>query len=232
MKLILFDIDGTLLNCHGAGREALSRASHDLFGTDGMMDSIKFQGRTDPSILHDSLLTAGINPEELERRMNELQLRFFSHLSEILPDFRPTLLPGVREILKYLQSREDILTGLLTGNFHKSARIKLEYHSLNSFFDTGAFGDDATMRDQLPPVAQERIRNYYGSIVPMEDVIIVGDTVHDVRCARANGAQSLAVGTGFGIVQEVIDEHPDWFVEDLGDPKIRHILTGGEAPCE
>jgi phosphoglycolate phosphatase-like HAD superfamily hydrolase len=197
-----------------------------------MMDSIAFQGRTDPSILHDSLLTAGINPAYLEKKMAELQLRFFSHLSEILPDYKPALLPGVRDILEYLHVRDDILTGLLTGNFHKSARIKLDYHDLNPFFDTGAFGDDAPMREQLPPVALERIRNYYGVIVPMEDVIIVGDTVHDVRCARVNGGRSLAVGTGFGNVQEVIDEGPDWFVENLDDPKVRCIFSGEEAPCE
>jgi phosphoglycolate phosphatase-like HAD superfamily hydrolase len=128
-----------------------------------------------------------------------------------------TVYPGIKDILIKLSDREDILLGLLTGNFTESAKIKLSSHDLNRFFKFGAFGDDAPIRNLLPEVAQKKIAELYDLQIDFKDTIIIGDTIYDVRCAKYVSAVSIAVGTGWGEPETLKEENPDYYFDDLSN---------------
>ncbi len=217
MKAVLFDIDGTILNCNNAGRSALIKATLDVFGTVGRMEVIDFQGKTDPVILKESLAIMGFSDYDIEHKSEILKERYFTHLEQSIKKHEVILFPGIREILDLLTERDDVVVGLLTGNFTESARIKLESHNLNGYFKFGAYGDDAPVRNLLPAVAQKRMSEHFDINIDFRDIIIIGDTVYDVRCAKYSGAVSVAVGTGW-ISREVLEnEKPDYYFSDLSD---------------
>jgi phosphoglycolate phosphatase-like HAD superfamily hydrolase len=194
--IILFDIDGTLVLTGGAGGRAMRRAFHEVFDMDNAFDGIPMPGRTDVSIIRDALARAGLAHDDgLTARLCE---RYFHHLSEALhePHPRKMIMPGVRELLEALQPRDDVFLALLTGNFARSAQLKLEYFDLWRYFRCGAFADDAEDRNHLLPVALQRAVAQ-GAPPPAADrVIVVGDTPLDVACAAASGARAVAVATG------------------------------------
>jgi len=217
IKTVLFDIDGTILNCNNAGRASLIKATKETFGTIGRMEKIDFQGKTDPVILIESLEMMGFSHAEIESKSADLKERYFFHLGENIHRFDVILFPGIMEILRALSERDDIILGLLTGNFYESAMIKLSRHGLNRFFEFGAFGDDAPVRDLLPAVAKSRISQLYGIDIDFGNTYIIGDTVYDIRCARYAGAVSVAVGTGWTDHGVLLGEGPDYFFTDLSD---------------
>jgi len=205
-KLVLFDIDGTLVLTGGAGLRAMNRAFTDVIGqptpskgatpTDAL-NGIPVAGRTDWSILQDTLARVG---RELDLDLlGRLRERYVVHLrDEILhpgTGFNGTL-PGVNVLLDALEPRDDVYLGLLTGNFKDGAQVKLERFDLWRYFRCGAFGDDAPDRNALVPVALERaVACGMPSFAPA-DVIVVGDTPNDVACAQAVGAVPVGVATG------------------------------------
>ena len=215
IKAILFDIDGTILNCNKAGRVALAKAAVDTFGTVGRMDSVDFQGKTDPSILAESLSIMGLSDKDIADKSEILKEKYFQYLKESINKYEVVVFPGIKDILLKLSAREDIMLGLLTGNFTESARIKLGSHDLNRFFEFGAFGDDAPIRNLLPEVAQKRIAERYDLQIDFKNTIIIGDTIYDVRCAKYAGAVSIAVGTGWGEQELLKKENPDYYFDDL-----------------
>lgn len=217
-KLILWDIDGTLLNCNSAGRHALSEATLKVFGTVGRMDRVDFQGKTDPLILHESLIMMGYDPEEVKKKEETLKEEYFRILADSIETFKPVIMPGVQETLELLDGM-DVVQGILTGNFQKSAWIKLSSHGLDRFFKTGAFGDDAFHRNDLPGIAQKRINDYYKTSFSLQDTIVIGDTIYDIQCAKHVGATSIALGTGFGKNEMLIAENPNYFLKDLTETK-------------
>lgn len=217
IKTVLFDIDGTILNCNSAGRASLIEATKEVFGTIGRMDKLDFQGKTDPLILQESLEIMGFSQKDIEEKTGDLKERYFHHLAENIHKYEVILFPGVKEILEKLSEKKNIFLGLLTGNFKRSARIKLDSHNLNHFFDFGAFGDDAPLRNLLPQVARTRVEEKYMRDVDFSDTYIIGDTIYDVRCAKYAGAVSIAVGTGWGTTDRLLEEKPDYFFEDLKD---------------
>lgn len=217
MFTVLFDIDGTILDCNNAGRASLIQATKEVFGTIGRMERIDFQGKTDPVILKESLEIMGFSRRDIEDKSGLLKQRYFVHLSENIHKYEVILFPGIIEILEALESSENIILGLLTGNFYESARIKLDSHNLNRFFKFGAFGDDAPVRDMLPAIAKQRISEICGINIDFSNTFIIGDTVYDIRCAKYAGAISVAVGTGWGEQEALLNEKPDYFFEDLGD---------------
>ncbi|MCL1864208.1 MAG: HAD hydrolase-like protein [Spirochaetes bacterium] len=217
IKAVLFDIDGTILNCNRAGSSALIKATVDTFETVGKMEAIDFQGKTDKSILIESLSIMGFSDKDIEEKSHILKEKYFHYLEKSINKYEVTVYPGIKDILIKLSAREDILLGLLTGNFTESARIKLNSHDLNRFFKFGAFGDDAPIRDLLPEVAKKRIAELYDLVIDFKDTIIIGDTIYDVRCAKYAGAVSVAVGTGWGDSEKLKNENPDYYFDDLSN---------------
>jgi phosphoglycolate phosphatase len=217
-KLVLFDIDGTLVLTGGAGLRAMNRACHDIVGHADALDGIPVAGRTDWIILHDALARVGrsLDPTLFER----LRETYVSYLrEEILQAGKGFYgaLPGVPALLDALAAREDVLLGLVTGNFQASARIKLERFDLWRYFRCGAYGDDAADRNVLVPVAVERAGTTGTPPVAAADVLVIGDTPHDVACARAAGATAVGVATGGSSVDELRACGAAIVFETLGD---------------
>jgi phosphoglycolate phosphatase-like HAD superfamily hydrolase len=216
-KLVLFDIDGTLVLTGRAGVRAMTRAMAEVFGVEGAFNDISMAGRTDWYLLSIALSQAGqtLNPSEFER-FRAMYIRFLEE--EVLErgEGRKGIMPGVRDLLETLASRDDVLLGLLTGNFVEAARIKLEHFDLWRYFRCGAYGDDAEDRNALVPVAVERARACDGRRA-FTRVVVIGDTPHDIACAAAAGATSLAVATGGFDVDSLRTAGADVVFEDLGD---------------
>jgi phosphoglycolate phosphatase len=217
-KLVLFDIDGTLVLTGGAGVRAMTRACEELIGHTEALDGIPVAGRTDWIILHDTLARLG---RDLDTDLfNRLRDRYLTHLSEEIErpgrGFKGTL-PGIPPLLAALHDRSDVFLGLLTGNFEQGARIKLEHFNLWRYFRCGAFGDDAADRNALVPFAIQRARASGAVHAHPHDVIVVGDTPHDVACARVAGATPVAVATGSFTVDELRDAGADVVFDTLSD---------------
>ena len=194
--LILFDIDGTLLFSGGAGSRALTRTFEELFGVPNGFNGISVAGSTDPIILGQALMRAKLTVSSTMHQ--QFRERYCDLLEEeiIYPGPRKGLMPGVHTLLVELARHPEVCCALLTGNFARAARIKLEHFDLWSFFSCGAYGDDATERDQLGPVAIKRARQLGANVGTSSQVLVVGDTPADVQCAKAVGARSVAVATG------------------------------------
>jgi len=202
-RLLLFDVDSTLVSCGSQGRRVFQQALLDVFGTAGACDAYDFSGRTDSRIALDLLTGAGLSEEEVLAGLPRLQELYLTELDRVLHRDGMELLPGVLELLESLADRPDVTLGLLTGNWEAGARIKLSRFGLNRFFPFGAFGSDATDRDDLPPVALERAAEHTGQAFRPEEALIIGDSVHDVGCARAHGIPVLAVATGRTAAKEL-----------------------------
>lgn len=216
--LVLFDIDGTLVLTGGAGLRALNRACEELVGHADALDGVPLAGRTDWIILQDALGRIG---RQLDATLfDALRLRYLAHLrEEIQRPGRGTkgVLPGVRGLLDRLHVRSDVLLGLVTGNFEAGARIKLGYFGLWEYFRCGAFGDDASDRNALVPVAVSRAGRCGMGPATARNVLVVGDTPHDVACARAAGAMPVGVATGGYSVDELRASGADIVFPDLSD---------------
>ena len=195
-KLLLFDIDGTLINTHAAGLQGFARAFREVFGADDDLSRVDFAGATDSDIMRQLFALHGVPfvPENRER----FRAAYFPALEQILPERPGCVLPGVGPLLDALAARDDVQLALLTGNFAESARLKLVHFGLWDYFPFGAFADDSLDRNELGPVALRRAREYRGGadFDPAADVWIIGDTPKDIACARAFGARVLAVATG------------------------------------
>lgn len=215
MRLILFDIDGTLLECGPQVRPILAEILTKVFGTAGGVETYDFAGRTDPGIVLDLLTEAGMPQEEILARLPEARRMYVERLERTLDRERMRLLPGVMEVLEELSRRDDIALGLLTGNWEPGARTKLSRFDLNRFFDFGAFGCDGVNRSDLPPVALDRAERRLGRRFLPEETLIVGDTLHDVACAKAHGIPVLAVATGRTSAETLRDGGADRVVADL-----------------
>ena len=218
MRLFLFDIDGTLLTARGAGRAAFKRALERTYGTAGALDTYDLRGKTDPRIVWDVLLAAGLPGEAIEARLGACFEAYVRELEAILGDGRAVaLMPGVRELVVALGARPDAVVGLLTGNIEAGARLKLRPTGLLPHFRVGAYGSDHIDRRRLPPIARERAARLVGRDIDGASVTIIGDTPHDVDCARASGAIVVAVATGQYPADELAACAPDLLFRDFSD---------------
>lgn len=224
MHLILFDIDGTLLHCGAQLRPVLASALDEVFGATGDLDGYDFSGKTDSRIVLDLAASAGIPRAEAERSLGEVRERYLEKLARCLVREGMRLMPGVTETLERLAARSDAVVGLLTGNWEPAARIKLSCFDLNRFFPFGAYGDDAVDRRDLVPVALERAARWAGRRFEPQEVLVVGDSVEDVVCARAHGAPVLAVATGRTPAEALEGAGADWVVPDLPSASRCHPL--------
>jgi phosphoglycolate phosphatase len=215
VKLVLFDIDGTLLHCGPQVRPLFAEALVEVFGTAGDLDAYDFSGRTDPRIVLDLLTGAGLPEGEVMAALPRMRALYLERLERALDPKGMRLLPGVPELLEALARREDVVLALLTGNWEPGARSKLSRFDLNRFFGFGAFGCDAVDRSDLPPVALDRAERAVGRRFRPEETLIIGDSLHDVSCARANGIPALAVATGRTPADALREAGADWVIADL-----------------
>jgi phosphoglycolate phosphatase len=219
VRIVLFDIDGTLIRTGGAGGRAMNRAFEDVFGITGAFDGIPMAGRTDRGILAEGASRSGI--ELSAGNAQRFRECYFARLAEALPasniEVDHCVLPGVRALLSGIALRTDLFPALLTGNCEQGARIKLQHFDLWKFFPCGAFGDDVADRNDLFEVAMRQAVACGAPPVQPADVIIVGDTVMDVACAKAAGARCLAVATGPSDVDALLAAGADVALADLSD---------------
>lgn len=227
--LLLFDIDGTILSTHGLPRKAMKRVLERRFNYFSYDDSYNYSGRTDWQIV-DHLLDIG--EIEYPRNIDSLKI-IFNDFSvelekEITNGLKPHVYDGVSELIQALHKSDNCYLGLLTGNIADGARIKLEAAKLYDFFPSGAFGDDAKNRNDLADIAIQRLEKYYKISFDKNNTWIVGDSIHDVRCANENGLCSLAVCTGMTTRSELENELPQFIVESFEDTEsILEIICNG-----
>ncbi len=222
VRLILFDIDGTLVDAGGAGRRALLAAFDRLFRPASLSAAaqVPFAGKTDVAIFRDMAHKLGIREEDLARNRAEFVTLYEGALRHELQaeDAPPQrVLPGVTALLDQLANRADARTGLLTGNIEIGARLKLDRFDLNRFFAGGGFGDDAADRRGVARAAVEDMTRRTGVDFAPGDVIVVGDTDNDVDCARANGFRSIAVDTGWAEPGSLKEARADALFDDLSN---------------
>jgi phosphoglycolate phosphatase len=213
-RLILFDIDGTLL-WGGPAKHAFVDAMVETYGTLGDLETVSFAGKTDPQIARELLSGAGVGREEIEAGFDRLWERYLGHLEERLPEDPVEVLPGVAELLDALADHGDVGVGLLTGNIEGGARLKLGSGGLWGRFAFGSYGSDHEERDALPAIAVGRARELWGDVVRAEHAVVVGDTPRDVACGRAGGTRTLAVATGSYSLTELEAVGPDHALENL-----------------
>jgi phosphoglycolate phosphatase-like HAD superfamily hydrolase len=216
-KLILFDIDGTLITDGGAARDAYGRALIEVYGYRGDIGRYDFSGRTDPQITHMVLGDDGFSADEIEARLPQLWDTYLAGLERNAVAGRVRVLPGIAELLEALSRRDDVLLALLTGNVERGARIKLAPVELNRYFSFGAFGSDSPHREELPPIAVNRAEAETGHRLTGRDVVIIGDSIYDVRCGVPHDATTIAVASGRTSAATLRAENPTHFFDDVRD---------------
>lgn len=200
MKLILFDVDGTLIRSNGVGRRAMIRTVEHVLGDASTLADINMGGMTDPLIITEAMDRAGYHADEVTALLPQLLRRYPGELARGLapswPEPKPEPQAGVRELLSFLSDRDDAIIGLLTGNIETGAWLKLHACGLHEYFTFGAFGDEGPERPKLPSIAVERAWEESGHRFEGPDVVIVGDTPHDVTCGRHLDVHAVTVTTG------------------------------------
>lgn len=215
-RLILFDIDGTLLRAGGAGREATRLAMLDLFGTAGGVDDHHFGGKTDWQTLVDLLQEHGFDHGRISEVMHHYEASVGRHLAAVIDRYPSEACVGAIELVERLRRREDILLGLVTGNVSTVAPVKLRAARFDpAWFPVGAYGNESVDRDDLPKLALARAVDHYGTSLSPDQVIVVGDTPTDIACARAVGALAVAVATGLSSREDLVAAEPDHLLDDL-----------------
>ena len=215
MKLLLFDIDGTLVRTAGIGRDSMEEAFEQVFGPENGLKGIEMMGRTDPSILKEVL--ENHNLEWSLAKELEFKEIYFNLLEKNidLPKPGKRLCPGILELLTQLNERADIALGLLTGNWRYGSYLKLKHFHIDDFFSIGAFSDDSEDRNQLVPFAVNRFEKEYGQSLSSKDIFVIGDTPKDIACAKPHNAHSVAVATGFHDMETLKAAKPDFLFENF-----------------
>ena len=219
MRLVLFDIDGTLITDRGAARDAFADALEAVYGYDGDLSPYDFSGRTDPQIARWVLRDRGFTDDAIDDAMPRLWSVYLEGLGRNATAERVRTLPGMRELVAELHARHDVVLALLTGNIEPGARLKLAPAALNGYFPFGAFGSDSADRTQLPPFAIERASAHCGHRFAGADVVIIGDSIYDVRCGVPYDATTIAVASGKTPAETLRAENPTHLfdsAEDLG----------------
>lgn len=223
-RLVLFDIDGTLIASGGAGEKAFGLVCEHEFGVRNGTARLHFAGRTDPAIVRDFFTQHGIEPSpENFRRFLE---RYVFSLDHLLGHLQGRVLPGVTMMLRALRaSPKPPVVGLLTGNIRLGAQIKLGHFNLWQHFELGGFGDDHEDRNEIARVARQRGEGHVGRELRGEEILVIGDTPRDIECGRAIGARVLAVATGSYPLEQLKKEQPCWAVPTLAEFPLQHLAT-------
>lgn len=208
MKVVLFDIDGTLLLSDGAGRRAMERALVATFGTAGPK-SYRYGGKTDRLIVRETMRLEGIADADIDAAMDAVVVAYLRNLREDLETTpgNARALPGVFALLDAVEAHDGLLLGLLTGNVVEGAGVKLRAVRIApERFPVGAFGSDHELRPMLPPIARERASAHLGRDVGGDQLVIIGDTEHDMTCGQGVGARAIGVATG-GVPRATLESH-------------------------
>lgn len=220
MKLLLFDIDGTLLLTGGAGKVAFEKVFEELFSVPGVWRDIVPDGKTDPIIIDELIaknLPGGITAAQYEQLCRKYEDYFESEIDHS-PRFR--LMPGVPDLLKALSDEKDLLLGVATGNFEKPARLKLKRGGLDGFFPFGGYGSDSRVRLELTAKAIERAQRHAGKSFARHEIYVIGDTIHDIRAGHQLEARTIALATGSTPQETLARENPAFLWERLPDPAV------------
>jgi phosphoglycolate phosphatase len=215
-RLILFDIDGTLLSAGRAARDSILAALDSVLGWKGSADGNDFSGKTDPQILRE-LVEESVGADRFDATLAQVLDRYVEELESRLRPDAVVPKPGIPELLERLAREPAVVLGLLTGNIERGARLKLEPPRFNRYFRFGAFGDDSADRYCLPAVAVGRAREVTGGDFPPASVVVIGDSVHDVGCGRSLGARTIAVATGPTPAEKLAAERPHALFSDFSD---------------
>lgn len=210
MRLVLFDIDGTLLNSAGLGRASMRLALGSIFGSPGN-PAYRYDGKTDKQIVRDVMRLEGHSDEHIDSRMDELIATYLEGLSEGVKSgkFNVRPLEGVVELLDALEPRKDVVLGLLTGNVEVGARTKLKAAGIDpDRFRVNAFGSDHEHRPELPAVAQRRASENLGLEIVGGRMVVIGDTPADIACGRSLGAKAIGVASGHYTVEQLLEHDP------------------------
>lgn len=204
VRLVLFDIDGTILRSNGAGRRAMLVALREVFGSPGPEDH-RYDGKTDPQIVREVMRLEGHHDTHIDERMDVLMSLYLSRLEHELKHVDTLVHPGIFELLDALEERRDTILGLLTGNLRDGAYAKLRAAGIDpERFRVGAFGSDHELRPELPALAQRRARAELGVNLEGEDLVVIGDTPADIECGRSIGVRAIGVATGAYTVDELL----------------------------
>jgi phosphoglycolate phosphatase len=211
MRVLLFDIDGTLIRSGGAGKAAMEAGLKSAFGVPEIVDRVAYSGRTDPGIVRELLALHGIEPSDANAR--RLKAAYLSHLPAMLTRMRGSVLPGIEDALR--RDRRQAVVGLLTGNIRAGAEIKLRHFGLWNYFPFGGFADGLTDRDDVARRAMTEAERHVGRSIDPANVWVIGDTPLDVKCARAIGAKAVVVATGWHHHEELVACNPDHLLPDF-----------------
>jgi phosphoglycolate phosphatase len=216
-RLVLFDIDGTLLSAGGISSRAMADALVDAFGTAGAADEYDYSGKTDPQIVRDLMRGAGVSDERIDAGMSAVLADYRSTLDARLRPEHVRAKPGVEAVVVALAADVRVTLALLTGNIEPCARAKLAPLGLNRHFPFGAYGSDHEDRYRLPSVAVARAMDHTGTTFSGQEVVIIGDSIHDVLCGRSLGVRAVAVATGKTPRDRLAIEQPHALLDDLSD---------------
>ncbi len=217
-RLVLFDIDETMISSDGTGRRAIGRMLSQTFGIDPGEIKVSMSGKTDPQILSEIFKAANLDESQMSGKQEEMFEFYLSVLQEeVNKANRYIVHDGVLALLDSLLTKEKCYLGLLTGNIERGARIKLERFGLNKYFPLGAYGSDSHDRMHLPAIATNRATEHYRIKFAPSQVVIVGDSIYDVMCAKGYGAKSIAVNTGSTSRSDLEEQKPDFLFSSLAD---------------
>lgn len=218
-RLVLFDIDGTLLTAGGAGARAVREAMLEVYGETGSIRGYNMGGRTDPQIVRELLTPVGYSVEQVEAGLDALWESYLRNLREEIKKAEIRALPGVPALLDRLeQSGDPTVLGLLTGNVEEGARLKVDAAGLGfDRFRVGAYGSDHWQRPELPAVAARRAREKTGIGFEGKEIVIIGDTPFDISCGAHLGVRTIATATGTHSAGDLAAHGPDYLFEDLSD---------------
>jgi len=224
IRLVLFDIDGTLVHTGHAGTQAFKKTFATEFNLHHGSEKMKFAGRTDVSLVREFFKIHAL-PETPEHFAQFFE-RYVFWLDHILAESNGKVCLGVREFIRDLLALPNPpVLGLLTGNIKLGAEIKLRRFGLWESFQFGGFADDHEDRDQIAAAAFERAKRVIGKNLRAEEIVVIGDTPFDIRCGKFIGAKVLAVATGGATLDELKKCQPDWAMEDLTQISAREICS-------
>ena len=224
-RLVLFDIDGTILTTLRQAWESPFRdAMEQVFAAEGdprKLDMSRYKpgGKTDTQIIYETLTQNGLEESRIAKFLPLIRTHYLKMLKQVVegnPDY-VALKPGIHELLAALHTHPDVLLGLLTGNFEEGARIKLGVHGLNHYFGFRAFGENARQRSDLPQRAVDTAKHHKGHHFSAKEIVIIGDTPNDIHCGRHLNVRVIAVATGPFKMEELQAEKPDYVFPDLTD---------------
>lgn len=215
-KLILWDIDGTIIVSHGAGVRAMEKALTKRFGVKCDLSQIDWAGRTDSWITGEVFRYTGL-PDTPQNTHDYLEAYLELLPLELRDGPQGEVLPGVLELLETFHHHKEVAQGLLTGNLKRGAEFKLTHFKVWHYFEFGAFADDSSLRNDLGPHALRRAKDRHAVEFPPDRTFIIGDTPHDIECGKVIGARTIAVATGKFTVAELAAHQPTAVFENFAD---------------